>query len=150
MRKVEAGRTERAEAGGSCGHETVSTGYGGLGNHTQWPGAQGAQSCMMEEAVGVRGQAGKTLAQLLSEYMQDRHPICPFRASRKPGNMEPGDNHSLVDEGHSLSQDIPCSRVLPGPENWTGSWEPCVTQQLHVRPTPRSMFLQNAMGMLIP
>ena len=34
MRKVEAGRTERAEAGGSCGHETVSIGYGGLGNHT--------------------------------------------------------------------------------------------------------------------
>ena len=104
----------------------------GLATTQQWPGAQGAQSCMMEEAVGAQGQAEKTLAQLLSEYMQEHHPVCPFRASQKPGNIEPGDNHSLVDEGHSQSQDIPCSCVLLGPENWTGSWEPCVTQQLQV------------------
>lgn len=55
MRKVEAGRTERAEAGGSCGHETAKDTVG-LATTRQWPGAQGAQSCMMEEAVGVWGQ----------------------------------------------------------------------------------------------
>lgn len=115
--------TGRAEAGGSWGRSRVAQHRLGWAWQPNGNGADPRRprtACWGSSWSG--GQAEKT----------SQHPASPFRSSQKPQSREPGGNQALVDEGHSQSQHIPCSHVLLGLENWMGSWEPPVVQQIQV------------------
>ena len=113
--------TGRAEAGGQLGSVTSCSVQAGVGLATkreQCRPRRPRSACWGISWSG--GQAEKT----------SQHPASPFRSSQKPRSRDPGGNQALVDEGHSQSQHIPCSHVLLRPENWMGSWEPPVIQQI--------------------